>query len=224
MFPHPFNQLLLLALTISLPLMALAEDKPENLKLTPYQEAFVAFKSGKNADALQLTNNLLNANPTDSAVLLLKGRILIKESRFKEAQDFLFMASEKNPKLDEVHFQLGEAAFGLEKWGEAVQYYRVYLSKVPGAADAVLKVIYCYLAAGDLHNSSRLITSLDPADDLHPCYYFARAALAFAANKHAEYQEALQQARTIYGNDVYGDYEPDFLFILKKINPVISGK
>jgi tetratricopeptide (TPR) repeat protein len=216
--PATLTAMLLLCLTFQSPLMA--EPKPEDIKLNPYQEAFVAYKSGKLDDALARTNDLLAKPPNDAALLLLKGRILIKQGKYKESQDSLFQANGLNPELHEVHYYLGESAFLQAHWGEAVQYYRVYLSKAPGQREALLKIIYCYLAAGDLANSSKLITGLDPADDQSPAYYFARAALAFATDKPAEYQEALQQARTIYGNDVYGEYEPDLLFTLKKISVV----
>jgi tetratricopeptide (TPR) repeat protein len=191
--PVPLITALLLCLACNLPLKA--ELKPDEIKLNPYQEAFVAYKSGKLDEALNRVNDLLSKTPNDAAILFLKGRILVKQGKYKDAQDNLFAANNQNPDLYEVHYYLGESAFLQGHWGEAVQFYHVYLNKVPGNREALLKIIYCYLAAGDLNNSSRLITGLDPADDQSPTYYFARAALAFATNKTAEYQETLQQAR-----------------------------
>jgi len=182
-----------------------------------YQEAFVALKSGKIDEALERVDALLVKTPAEPRTLELKGRILIAKNRPAEAMEFLFQAVEKKPDLYSVHYYLGDAAFKLGHWAEASQYYQIFLSKVPDGKQGVLKLIYCYLCSRNLPGAAKWITALDPVDELHPYYYFARAALAFATQKPREYQEALQQARTIYGNDVYSEFEPDLQYTLKTI-------
>ena len=183
-----------------------------------YQAAFAVFKAGRLDEALQRVDALLIKSPAEARTLELKGRVFLAQGKYKEAQDFFFNAVDKSPDLHTCHYFLGEAAFGQTHWGEAVQYYKIYLSKVPAGKQAVLKMIYCFLATRNLTDAAKWITTLDPVDELHPYYYFARAALASATGKPGESQEVLQQARTIYGNDVYRDYEPDLLVILKIIN------
>ncbi len=211
-----------LLLGLALNSAPLAQTPPAPAGLTPYQEAFVACQSGKFAAALAGADAALAKQPDDAAWLLLKGRALIKLGKFKEAQDALFHASDRQPDLPEVHYYLGESSFRQGRWGEAAAYYRIFLGQVPDSRETLLKIIYCHLAAGDLAGAARLTTGLDPADEQSPAYYFARAALAFTANRTADYRQPLQQARTIYGNDMFSEFEPDLLFVLKKISP--AGK
>ncbi|MDD5260585.1 MAG: tetratricopeptide repeat protein [Methylacidiphilales bacterium] len=208
-----------LALVLCIPILAQFSTfaSEPSVPEDSYQEAFAVFKAGQLNEALQRVDALLAKTPAEARTLELKGRILLGLGKYQQAQDFFFNAIDKNPEQYSAHFYLGESAFRLEHWGEAVQYYKIYLNKVPTGKLAVLKMIYCHLASRNLTDAAKWITTLDPVDELHPYYYFARAALAYSTGKTSEYQEALQQARTIYGNDVYTELEPDLLFVLKKI-------
>lgn len=190
-----------------------------------YQEAFVAYKSGKSIQALELVDAMLVKDPSPRA-LELKGRILHETGKYKEAEDFYFAALGKDPGMISPHFYLGEAAFRRKSWSESIQYFRVHISKVEdspkNAKNSILKLIYCYIATGNLPEAARWITTLDPTDDFNPAYYFARAAMAFATGKTSEYNEALQQARTVYSNEVYNQFEPDLLFTLKNMSKPAS--
>ncbi|NJK90676.1 MAG: tetratricopeptide repeat protein [Blastochloris sp.] len=200
----------LLILSLLLPVLLPAQE------LDGYQEAFVAHKSGRQEQALQLVDALLLKGPNPKA-LELKGRILHSLNNYKEAENFYFSALEQDPAMTSPHYHLGEAAFKRKAWSEAIQYYRVHINKVKESPDSRLKTVYSYLAAGNLPEAGRWITTLDPVDDFNPAYYFARAAMAFSNGKTQEYNETLQQARTIYGNEVFNSYEPDLLFLLKNL-------
>lgn len=182
-----------------------------------YQEALVALKSGKPDQALQLVDALLVRNPLPRAIEL-KGRILHAQGKYVEAENFYFSALEKDPAMVSPHFYLGEASFRRKAWSESIQYFRNHLSKAKDSKDSILKMIYAYIATGNFAEAARWTTALDPVDEFYPCYYFGRAAMAFSEGKLKEYSEILQQARTIYGNDVYNAYEPDLLFLLKALS------
>lgn len=181
-----------------------------------YQEALVALKSGKPDQALQLIDALLVKNPLPRAFEL-KGRILHAQGKYAEAENFYFSALEKDPQLITPHFYLGEAAFRRKAWSESIQYFRNHLSKAKESKDSILKMIYAYIATGNFPEAGRWTTALDPVDEFNPSYYFARAAMTYSGGRQKEYNEILQQARTIYGNEVYNSYEADLLFLQKAL-------
>jgi tetratricopeptide (TPR) repeat protein len=202
---------------IGLALSPIAVDaQPAGTTPDDYQEALVAFKTGKMEQALQLVDALLVKNPLPRG-LELKGRILHAQGHYTEAENFYFSALEKDPELVSPHFYLGEAAFKRKAWSESIQYFRVHLGKAKESRDTILKMVYCYIAIGNFSEAARWNTALDPVDEFQPCYYFARAAMALSNGKQKEYTDTLQQARTIYGNDIYNTYEPDLLFLLKSL-------
>lgn len=201
--------LLLLVLTGLLP----AETPPD----TPYAEAFAAFRAGQLEEAEQRVDALLTQATPPPRALELKGRILHARGRFKDAQDFYFRALEADPTLASAHFHLGESAFRLGDWADALQYYSVHLREQRGSRLTALKLIYCHVITGNLTEAARWMQALDPRDELDPAYYFARAALARASGKNPEAAEALRQARTLYGNEIYLRHEPDYLFVLRHL-------
>lgn len=167
---------------------------------------------------MQRVDALLASDPPLARTLELKGRILHGLQRYEEAEQFYFQALEKDPELASVHFHLGEAAFRRASWVDALQYYSVHLREQRGSRPTVLKMVYCYVAAGNMTDAAKWMQALDPSDELEPTYYFARAALARALGKDREAAEALRQARTIYGNDVYARFEADLVFLNAKLS------
>jgi tetratricopeptide (TPR) repeat protein len=204
------------ALFFGLTFFVLAPLSMANEKGDDYQEALVAYKSGQYDQALERVDALLVKSVLPRGFEL-KGRILHAQGKYLEAETTYFSALEKDPELHSVHYYLGEAAFKRKSWSEGIQYFRVHLAKVPGSKDSILKMIYCYLATGHFPEAGRWITALDPVDEFSPAYYFARAAISYATDKHKEYAEILQQSRTIYSNEIFNQYEPDLLFLLKSL-------
>lgn len=184
-----------------------------------YSSAFAAFRAGQLEEAMQRVDALLAAEPPVARTLELKGRILHALGRFEDAEKFYFQALEKDPGLASVHFHLGEAAFRRASWADALQYYSVHLREQRGSRATALKLVYCYVASDNLTDAAKWMQAFDPADELEPTYYFARAALARAAGKPAEADEALRQARTLYGNEVYARYDGDFAFLTRRMTP-----
>jgi tetratricopeptide (TPR) repeat protein len=183
-----------------------------------YQEAFVAYKAGKWEEALQRVDALLLKTPVPARVFELKGRILTRKGEPAQAESFLFMALERDSELVSAHFHLGEAAFRRKEWGDALAYYLIHLKHAPDSKATILKLVYCQIATDQLARAAQFILRLDPSDEFEPGYYFARAAVALASGKDKAAAEALAQARTIYGNDVFGVYEPDLLFLRKNLS------
>lgn len=183
----------------------------------PFQEAFVAYKAGQLEEALQRVDALLAGETPSARTLELKGRILHAQGRYDQAEPFYFQALEKDPTLASVHFHLGEAAFRRASWADALQYYSVHLGAQRGSRATALKLVYCFAASENLTDAGKWMQALDPSDELEPTYYFARAALALASGKPTAAEEALRQARTIYGNDTFNRYNSDFIFLQKHL-------
>lgn len=188
-----------------------------------YQEAFVSYKTGKLEQALHQVDAILAGETPPARVYELKGRILHSMGRHSDAQELLFTALEQDPTLVSVHYHLGEAAFRQGSWGESVEYFQVHLREVPGHRPSMLKIIYCLTASGNLAQATQLIGMLDPMDEFQPHYYFARAAVATVMGRSEESAGLLQQARTLYGNEMYGQFEPDFLYLLRHSPRPVPG-
>jgi len=182
-----------------------------------YSNAFAAYRAGQWEEAMQRVDALLAAEPPLARTLELKGRILHGLGRYEEAEKFYFQALEKDPGLASAHFHLGEAAFRRASWADALQYYSVHLREQRGSRPTALKMVYCYVASGNPTDATKWMQALDPSDELEPTYYFARAALARALGKDAEAAEALRQARTIYGNEIYARFDADYAFLNAKL-------
>lgn len=182
-----------------------------------FQQAFVMLKAGRAEEALQRVDALLARGTPTARTLELKGRVLHALGRFQEAEGFYFQALEKEPELDTAHFHLGESAFRRAAWADALQYYGVFLQKQRASRPAALKMVYCYVAADNLTDAAVWLQALDPSDEDEPTYYFARAALALASGRPETAAETLAQARTLYGNDTFARYEPDFLFLRRQL-------
>jgi tetratricopeptide (TPR) repeat protein len=203
---------LLLAAVLAVTPLAAAQTPAE-----AYSDAYAAFRAGQLEEAMQRVDALLTAETPAARTLELKGRILHAMGRYEDAEKFYFQALEKDPGLASVHFHLGEAAFRRAAWADALQYYSVHLREQRGSRATALKLVYCYVASGNLTDAAKWMQAFDPADELEPTYYFARAALARALGKPAEADEALRQARTLYGNDVFARYDGDFTFLIRHL-------
>jgi tetratricopeptide (TPR) repeat protein len=198
------------ALALLLPLAAHAQqDNPD------YTEAFGLFKAGPPAEALRILDSHLATQPADARALLLKARILIDRTQYAEAGHILELARQADPQVREFHALMGEIAFRQQQWAEAFAHYRQHTDSPPASKDSILKMIYCLVAVENYAASLKLVATLDPADPVDPHYYFARAALAFRQGKNQDYENALRQARTIYGMELFQQFEPDLLFTLK---------
>jgi tetratricopeptide (TPR) repeat protein len=183
-----------------------------------YQETFVLYKTGKSAEALESVQKILKAQPKDAKALELQGRILHALGKYDAAVESYLAALEADPGRLECHYLLGEASFAQQYWAEAIQFYGVHLQKTQSPR-AALKLVYCFVATGDLSQAGKLVSMMDPSSSEGPEYYFAKAAMDVAIGKEDQSQAALQQARTLYGNATFIQFEPDFLFLKKSIKP-----
>jgi tetratricopeptide (TPR) repeat protein len=212
----PIRLPLVLLLTLLTALRAADAPPPPASPQDAYQEAMILYKTGKQAEALEAVQKILKAAPKDAKALELQGRVLHAQGKYDAAVESYLAALDADPERVECHYYLGEASFAQRYWAEAIQFYGVHLQKTH-APRAGLKLVYCFVATGDLSQAGKIVTLLDPSSTESPEYYFARAALDLAMGREAEADASLLQARTLYGNATYNQFEPDFLFLRKSL-------
>lgn len=194
-----------------------------------YSDALAAFKVGNYPQATTLIEALLQDNPKDGKTLELKGRLLHAQSKFAAADEVYFQILDMHPEQHSVHFYLGENSFKQRKWTDALQFYAVHMEQIGGSRDTLLKIIYCHVALKNKGAAARWQSKLNPSDDELPVWYFGRCAIAASKGDNAAQQEALRQARTIYGNDMVNVYMPDLVFLTssllkEKQSPTLSPR
>ena len=89
----------------------------------------------------------------------------------------------------------------------------------PGDPDITLKLVYAKVGSGDLIAAGQYASQLKPIDpknpyDMHASYYFAKAALAQAAGRTQDAEDAIENARTNYGNTITDRYLKTYLEVL----------
>lgn len=181
-----------------------------------YSLAFQAFNAGQWDEAFKQIENEIKSNPNSSPAWELKGRVLLGKKQFSDAEQALRKALELAPQASTPHFYLGNAFFEQRFWGEAMDCYVVFAKKSTEPRDAILKIIYCEIASGELAEATKHLSNLDPFDKDHPGYYFAHAALDRAKGDADKAEASLKQVQTLYGNTAFNRYFPDYVWIFKK--------
>ncbi|MEM6601790.1 MAG: tetratricopeptide repeat protein, partial [Verrucomicrobiota bacterium] len=179
-----------------------------NLRAGSYSEALTYLKTRQLDKALAAIDASIQSSES-AAAYELKGRILHAMGRTEAAMDSFEYVTRLEPRRGSVHFYKGEVFFKAKRWSEAFHTYRHALEIEPERKDSILKMIYCLVIMENYPMAHQWLTTLDPANDLKPDYYFARAAMAYATENPEEYVSVLRQARTIYSTQVFNRYEPD---------------
>jgi tetratricopeptide (TPR) repeat protein len=192
-----------------------ADDASEDQPLTPYQTALLDYKTGKYDDARTAIDAAEKANPGDLPTEILKARILTEQLQFDEANRLLRSLFEKpgtTPAMsDAVGNALGDLYLRKRSFDKAAKIYEEFLAEKPTDPDLILKIVYSLVGASDLLDAAKYASQLRPLDLDHPCYYFAKAALAQATGKAQEADDDIQTARTIYGITVTNRYLKTYL-------------
>jgi len=182
-----------------------------------YSTALSHLQTGEWDQSLRTIEASLESTPDPAKFLELKGRVLTAQEKYEDAIATLRSALEKNPQRFTVHSHLGEAYFRQGDWTNAFANFRIHAESDPPAVESRLKMIYCLCAVENYAAAHKLGSTLDPVDTYSPVYYFGRAAIAHFNNHMDDYENALRQVRTIYGNDTFNTYMPDLLFLMKTV-------
>jgi len=195
-----------------------ADDATQGQPLTPYQTALSKYKYGNYADASAAIDEADKANPNDPPTIILKARILIELHDFagaKAALESLNKIPNLPPEVDKAAtLAFGDLSLRKGSYDEATKFYESLLEQDPNNPDTILKVVYSRAAAGDLIEAAKYASKLNALDQVHPDYYFAKAAIT-EATTGADQQtgEDIETARTIYGMTTTNRYLKTYLQI-----------
>ncbi|MCE0521948.1 MAG: hypothetical protein LV480_03455 [Methylacidiphilales bacterium] len=189
------------------------EDQP----LTPYQTALLDYKIGKYADARTAIDIAEKAAPGDLPTEILKARILTELGDYPDGEKVLRNLLTPPPGPLEAQLALGDLFLRKRDFNGASKFYGQALLAKPGDPDIMLKMVYAKIGASDLLAAANYTSKLKPLDPDHPCYYFAKAALAQTAGRSQEADDDIQTSRTIYGITVTNHYLKTYLEVITSI-------
>jgi tetratricopeptide (TPR) repeat protein len=181
-----------------------------------YRSALISYKNGDYKAAREETANAAKLKPTeaDTAKLkLLQARIDIELANFASAEKLVQSVIDNAPDNALAYYYLGDVYLRQRTFLPARDAYLKFLKLKPKDPDAVLKLVYCHVARNDLSEAGKILLQLDQFSDLHPGYYFGKAAIAQAGGKQADAEKDLNNARTMYGNDTFALYMKTYLAV-----------
>jgi tetratricopeptide (TPR) repeat protein len=189
-----------------------AEEAPDNQPLTPYQTALLDYKTGhfqEAYDAMVQADELVPPGQ-EAKYFILDSKILTELKRYDEGEKILQSILTPTGPI-EVQVALGDVLLHKRNFDRAAKYYSLALQAKPNDPDLILKIVYSLVGASDLLDAAKDASQLKPLDPDHPCYYFAKAALAQATGNAQGADDDIQIARTIYGITVTNRYLKTYL-------------
>lgn len=193
-----------------------------------YTDALVALKRGEFAEArTKALAAKAESNDSDPMPLFLLGRIALAQGDTKAATELIQEGVKIAPENPMGNLYLGQILFAQRDFRAAETALNQYVEARSGDKDARLLLLYCQVGRGNFPDAGSSLLKLDQFDDLHPGYYFGKAAIAQAratrdrdanqADKVARNEELvvtnLQSAQTMYGNETYGRYVRDYYML-----------
>ena len=120
------------------------------------EKGVALYANGKWGQALQIVNDLIDANPKNTKAVMVKGDIYLDREKFQLALDAYDVVTELDPELDKAWVGKGEALIALEKNVRAKSCFKKALAINPDN-DA---------AAERLDEDDRLPTYVDGLDEM----------------------------------------------------------
>ncbi len=204
-------------LILTVPLLASAQDINNVPAGSPFAEAYraalIAYKNGNYKEARDEALKAQKLKATDAKIQFLLGRITLELGDQADAEKLVKAGIEADPNYSLGYQYLGDVYFREKQYVPATEAYEEFLRHKPKDPDGALRLLYCHVARKDLAAAGKTLLLLDQFTDLHPGYYFGKAAIAQAAGKGDEAERDLQLARTMYGNDAYATQLKHYLLL-----------
>ncbi|WP_162274688.1 tetratricopeptide repeat protein [Verrucomicrobium sp. GAS474] len=192
-----------------------AKEKEAEVKLDPWQEAFVTFKTGDAEKAAALCEAALKGEPNNVRFLMLYARSLAAQGKNEPAEATFRKAIALDPNSSAYRRQFGDFYYRLRRFDAAKPCYQEALQRGGETAELSLQLLYCAVGLGDAGEAERLAsgTVFNAFDEATPAYYFAKAAVAQMKKRPDEVKPLMQQAETLYGHDLFLQYGRDYFFL-----------
>ena len=121
--------------------------QPDWSNCFPLSSAYL--KSGKQEEAIEVLNRLIEVNPADSLNYSFLGNVYYIIGRYEEAIDTYKQAIEIKPNYADTHNDLGDAYYMLDRHQEAIKAYKRAIEIKPDDADAHYDLGDAYLQLGN---------------------------------------------------------------------------
>lgn len=184
--------------------IALRAQTPPAAEITdtdksPYHLALLDYNRGNFDKARAEIDEAEKAKPDDSAVKILKARILTEQHEFDAGEKLLrpLLAPTGAGSLD-TQIALADLLLRRRDYDGAARFYGLALGTRHDDPDLTLKLIYTRVGASDFVTAGKYASHLKPLEST-PAYYFAQAALAQATGKSNEADQDIETVRTVYG-------------------------
>ena len=82
--------------------------------------------------------------------LAASGEVYLRQSKFKEAQEFFKQSIALNPKDEILAYNVAEIFFGSNQTDDAIRYYQLAIQIKPEWSDPYVKIGYAYLNKGEI--------------------------------------------------------------------------
>ncbi len=189
-----------------------------------YRAALIAYKNGEYKTAREEAQKAQKLKADDPKLKILQGRIALELGEYPLAEKLVKAGLEAAPDYTPGYEYLGDVYFRQRQYVPAMDAYQQFLKLRPKDPDGVLKMLYCHVGRNDLSGAGKQLILLDQFSDLHPGYYFGKAAIAQASKKVDAVDKDLQLARTMYGNDTFATHMKTFLILFPAPKPVEEKK
>jgi putative PEP-CTERM system TPR-repeat lipoprotein len=152
--------------------------------------------AGQAPKAYTLIEEILTANPKDSATLLLKGQLLLEESRREEALPVVKAAVAAEPTSIAAQFTLGRVYAARGDTDGAKAAFRAVLKQNPSATAAQIELATIELST-ESGNSGAAVRALDNAAKDGPSTLDSRIAIVRGLLKAQEFDRAERELRAL---------------------------
>jgi tetratricopeptide (TPR) repeat protein len=167
---------------------------------TPFAGALKAFNSGKLEVAAKLADTAEKTNPNKPDIPNLRGAILARQKRYKEAEEQFEAALALDPDFHQAKLNLAELNLLQGKYSEARQLYEELQKADPASELVQFKLVLCALLSGDSNRASTIADIMN-FPGLTPAYYYARAAIALKRGSKEEAQKYFENVKKYYSEE-----------------------
>lgn len=178
------------------------EKKKEQMPLVLLLESQVCRETGRQKEALELLEKLLEADPENGEALLHKGKLLYDRWELDQAADTLTKAIEADPSSHVPYLLRAKAFYKMEFLGEAFDDCGRALEIYPYELEAYIGQIRILLDAGEIEGADQILNYLRQEE-------LTGTELTFLEGYRMEKTGQKEAAERIYREILFGEAQPD---------------
>src|SRR6266513_3106008 len=178
-----------------------------------FEQAQQAFQQRDFATARKFIDEADGADPNQTAMLNLRGEILMEQKEFDLAEATFKKATKLDPKFREAQYNLAQIPFKKKDYAKARERFEALYKQTPGgdknqAAELIkFKIYMTYLMEGKESRAHSMMEEFQFTGDT-PALYYAQAAWEYKHNNSQKAEDWTNSANKIYSpalNGVFAD-------------------